>query len=117
MTFVGIEAGGTKFVCGVGTGPDDLADVTTFPTTTPQETLGRTCDFIRAHAADVKAIGVASFGPIDLHPGSDTYGYITSTPKLRWRFTDVLGPLRETLDVPVGFDTDVNGAALAEFRW
>jgi fructokinase len=117
MTFIGIEAGGTKFVCGVGTGPDDLADVTTFRTTTPEETIARTQDYVTAHAGGLRAIGVASFGPLDLDPASATYGYITSTPKPGWTFTDVLGPLRAAADVPIGFDTDVNGAALAESRW
>jgi fructokinase len=117
MTLIGIEAGGTKFVCGVGTGPDDLSEVTTFPTTTPDETIGRARDFVVAHANDVQAIGVASFGPVDLAPSSATYGYITSTPKPGWTYTDVVGPLRATADVPIGFDTDVNGAALGESRW
>jgi fructokinase len=117
MTFIGIEAGGTKVVCGVGTGPDDLVDVTTFPTTTPAQTLGRVCDFVHAHADDLWAIGVASFGPLDLDRSSDTYGYITSTPKPGWTYTDIVGPLRATADVPIGFDTDVNGAALGEHRW
>lgn len=115
--YAGIEAGGTKFVCAVGTGPDDLADVTTFPTTTPDETLGRTCDFLAEHADEVRGVGVASFGPVDLRTSSGTYGYITSTPKPGWRSTDVVGPLREVADVPIGFDTDVNGAALGEARW
>lgn len=117
MTYLGIEAGGTKFVCGVGTGPDDLADVTTIPTTTPEQTLARTRDFVLAYAGDLRAIGVASFGPLDLDRSSATYGYITSTPKPGWASTDVLGPLRAAADVPLGFDTDVNGAALAEARW
>ena len=117
MTFVGIEAGGTKFVCGTGTGPDDLADVTVIATTNPDETIARTRDFVIAHAADLQAIGVASFGPLDLDRSSATYGFITSTPKPGWTSTDVVGPLRSAVDVPIGFDTDVNGAALAEYRW
>jgi fructokinase len=117
MTFVGIEAGGTKFVCGVGTGPDDLAHVTSFRTTTPAETLGRMRDFVLAHAGDLRAIGVASFGPLDLDRSSSTYGCITSTPKPGWTSTDIVGPLQEATDVPIGFDTDVNGAALSESRW
>ena len=115
--YVGIEAGGTKFVCAAGTGPDDLSDVTTFPTTSPDETLARTRAFVTAHAAGLEAIGVASFGPVDLREGSDTYGYITSTPKPGWSETDVVGALRDVADVPIGFDTDVNGAALAEATW
>jgi len=115
--YAGIEAGGTKFICAVGTGPDDLRDVTAFPTTTPDETLTRTSEFVAAHAPDLRAVGVASFGPVDLSTNSDTYGYITSTPKPLWGYTDVLGPLRHSTDVPIGFDTDVNGAALGEARW
>jgi fructokinase len=115
--YVGIEAGGTKFVCAAGTDPADLRDVTTFPTTTPDETLARTRAFVAAHTDGLRAVGVASFGPVDLRPASTTYGSITSTPKPGWRGTDVLTPLREAADVPVGFDTDVNGAALGESRW
>lgn len=115
--YVGIEAGGTKFVCAAGTDPDDLTDVVTFPTTTPGETLGRACAFVADHADGLRGIGVASFGPVDLRPSSDTYGFITSTPKPGWRDTDVLGPLRDAADAPIGFDTDVNGAALGEARW
>ena len=115
--YVGIEAGGTKFVCAVGTGPGDLREVMTFPTNTPEETLARARAFVAEHAGGLRGIGVASFGPVDLRPASGTYGYITSTPKPGWRDTDVLTPLREAADVPIGFDTDVNGAALAEYRW
>lgn len=115
--YAGIEAGGTKFVCAVGTGPDDLRDVTTFPTTDPTETVDRAAAFVREHGTDVQAVGVASFGPVDLDPRSDTWGFITSTPKPGWAQTDVVGPLRVAVDVPVGFDTDVNGAALGEARW
>ena len=115
--YVGIEAGGTKFVCAVGTGPGDLREVTTFPTNTPDETLGRARAFVAEHVDGLRGIGVASFGPVDLRPDSDTYGYITSTPKPGWRDADMLTPLREVVDVPIGFDTDVNGAALGEARW
>ncbi len=115
--YVGIEAGGTKFVCAVGTGPGDLREVTTFPTNTPDEALGRARAFVAEHVDGLRGIGVASFGPVDLRPDSDTYGYITSTPKPGWRDADMLTPLREVVDVPIGFDTDVNGAALGEARW
>lgn len=114
--YAGIEAGGTKFVCAVGTGPDDCSDPVVFPTTTPRETLGRAIAAVRA-AGDVDALGVACFGPVDLRADSPTYGSITSTPKPGWQHTDVVGPLRDALGVPVGFDTDVNGAALGEGRW
>ena len=114
--YAGIEAGGTKVVCTVGTGPDDLVASASFPTTTPAETLGRAIDFVRGQPA-IDAIGVASFGPVDLREGSATYGTITSTPKPGWRDIDVVGPLRSAFGVPVGFDSDVNGAALGEHRW
>jgi fructokinase len=117
--FGGIEAGGTKFVCAVGTGPDDLRAETRFPTTTPDETIGRALDFFgeQAPGEGLAAIGIASFGPVDPDPGSPTYGHITSTPKSGWRDTDLLGRVRRALQIPSGFDTDVNGAALAERRW
>ena len=111
----GLEAGGTKFVCAVGRGPDVAAD-TRIATTTPRETLERAIAFFRQHGP-IAALGVASFGPVDLDPRSPTYGFITSTPKPGWAHTDVLGPLRAALGVPVAFDTDVNAAALAEHRW
>lgn len=113
--FGAVEAGGTKFVCAVGTGPHDLDAVVTIPTTTPAETLGR----VEAYFAerDVAAVGVGSFGPVDLNPASATWGFITSTPKPGWRDTEVAGALHRALGVPVAFDTDVNAAALAEHRW
>jgi fructokinase len=112
----GIEAGGTKFVCAVGTGPGDLHSEERFPTTSPDQTLGRAIAFFR-QAAPVRAVGVASFGPLDPNPASPTFGTITSTPKPNWAQTDVVGPLRAALNVPIAFDTDVNGAALGEWRW
>src|SRR5258705_6640293 len=111
----GIEAGGTKFVCATGTDPNDL-DRTTFPTTTPEETIGRAIEFFRARPS-VSSIGIASFGPLDLDPGSALYGHITSTPKAGWRNTDIAGAVGRALGVPVHIDTDVNAAALAEERW
>jgi fructokinase len=112
----GIEAGGTKVVCAVGTGPGDLHSEERFPTTSPDQTLGRAIAFFR-QAAPVRAVGVASFGPLDPNPASPTFGTITSTPKPNWAQTDVVGPLRAALNVPIAFDTDVNGAALGEWRW
>ncbi len=116
----GIEAGGTKFVCAVGTGPDDIRAEVRFPTTTPDETIGRAVEFFReqvVHHGRPAAIGIGAFGPIDPNPASPTYGYITSTPKPGWVHTDLAGRLAEALDVPLGFDTDVNAAALGEWRW
>jgi fructokinase len=115
----GIEAGGTKIVCAVGTGPDDVRAEVRVPTTTPAETLGRVVAFFREQAAQapLRGLGVASFGPLDLDPRSSTYGFITTTPKPGWRGVDLVGPLRAALGVPVALDTDVNAAALAEQRW
>lgn len=115
----GIEAGGTKFVCAVGSGPGDLGEQVRFPTTTPDETLGRVIDYFTQQQKDqdLAALGIASFGPVDAIPTSPTFGYVTSTPKAGWTQTDFVGPLRRALGLPVGFDTDVNGAALAEHRW
>ena len=113
--FGGMEAGGTKFLCAVGRGPDTAAE-TRIPTTTPAETLGAAITFFEKHGP-LAALGVASFGPVDLDPRSTTWGFITTTPKPGWAHTDVVGPLRRALRVPVAFETDVNAAALAEQRW
>jgi fructokinase len=117
--FGGIEAGGTKFVCAVGTGPDDLRNEVRFSTTTPAETIGRAIDYFKEQAAieSLAAIGIASFGPVDPDPKSPMFGYITSTPKPDWGNTNFGQAISRALDVPVGFDTDVNGAALGEHRW
>jgi fructokinase len=115
----GIEAGGTKFVCAVGTGPDDVRAEVRFPTTTPAETIGQAIEFFQDQQAKepLAAVGIVSFGPVDPNLNSPTFGYITTTPKPGWAHTDFAGPVREALGVPVGFDTDVNGAALSEHRW
>ncbi len=115
----GVEAGGTKIVCVVGTGPDEIRAETRFPTTTPAETIARLLDFFREQNEQQRlaAIGVASFGPIDPNRASPTFGYITSTPKPGWANFDLAGPISRAFDVPVGFDTDVNGAALGEHHW
>ncbi len=112
----GIEAGGTKFVCAVGTGPDDVRAEHRFPTTTPEETIGEAIRFFREYGG-ITAVGIAAFGPLDPNPNSPTYGYITTTPKLHWHNANLGGAVREALSVPIGFDTDVNGAALGEGRW
>lgn len=115
----GIEAGGTKFVCAVGTNPEDLRDEIRFKTTTPDETIHRAVDYFREQnqLENILAIGIGSFGPIDLKKKSSTYGYITSTPKFNWENTNICGKIRDVLNVPIGFDTDVNAAALGEYKW
>jgi fructokinase len=89
---------------------------TRFPTTTPDETISRAIAFFREQPR-VAAIGIGSFGPVDLCPDSPTFGYITTTPKPGWANTDLAGAIRRALDVPVRFDTDVNAAALGEQQW
>ena len=115
----GIEAGGTKFVCAVGTGPDDLRAEVRFPTATPSESIGRAIEFFRQQQEEepLAALGIASFGPVDPNPDSPTFGYITTTPKPGWAHTDFAAVVRRALNVPVGFDTDVNAAALGERCW
>src|SRR5262245_23257812 len=106
----GIEAGGTKFVCVLATGPDDVRVETCFATTAPEATLRQAMQFFREQRAShgpVAAAGIVSFGPVDLARSSPTYGCITSTPKPLWAGTDMVGPICQALDVPVGFDTDV----------
>lgn len=116
----GIEAGGTKFVCAVGLEPGEIAREERFPTTTPEETLNRARGFFRQCEADfgrLSALGIASFGPINCRADSPGYGFITTTPKPGWGQCDLLGAMRREFPVPCGFDTDVNGAALAEWKW
>lgn len=114
--FGAIEAGGTKFVCMVANGSDDIIAETRFPTTSPQATLDNAILFFKANSK-VSSIGIASFGPLDLNPASKTFGYITSTPKPGWAHTDIRGIISNALGIPVVIDTDVNAAALSETMW
>ena len=115
MTYGGLEGGGSTFECMVGTGPADVAASLTIPTATPGETLSEVAGFFSAH--DIDALGVATFGPLDLDPASPTYGHLLVTPKAAWSGTNVVGTLAAALGVPVAIDTDVNGAAIGEGRW
>ncbi len=114
-----IEAGGTKFMCAVGSGPGHIVRETRIPTTQPEETLKQVADFFRPFVSDksIVSLGIACFGPVDLDPHSATFGYITSTPKPGWRNTAVAPRLQHELGIPVQFDTDVGGAALGEYTW
>ena len=120
LLFGGIEGGGTKFVCAVGTEKGEILAETRFPTTTPDETLARSVDFFKEQTqtlGPLASIGVASFGPLDPRPASTSFGHILSTPKPGWTNADIVSPLRSAFNAPIGFDTDVNGAALGEWRW
>lgn len=110
-----IEAGGTKFVCGIGDQAGNILDKITIPTTTPKDTLSAVFDYFENK--DIAALGVGSFGPIDPILHSKTYGFITKTPKVGWVDFDLLGTLRAKLKIPMSIDTDVNAAALAEYTW
>ncbi|MFC4098977.1 ROK family protein [Paenibacillus xanthanilyticus] len=110
-----IEAGGTKFVCGIGSERGEIEDRISFPTEGPEQTIGQAIAYFKGKGVD--AIGVGSFGPIDLRPESPTYGYVTTTPKPGWSNVDLLGALRREFGVPCGWDTDVNAAALGEAMW
>jgi fructokinase len=112
----GIEAGGSKWACAVGTGPSDVRATETVPTTTPEETIDRVVAFFEQEGP-VEAIGIGAFGPVDGKSSSPTWGHITTTPKPGWAHTDVGQEIRRRLTVPVAFDTDVNAAALGEHRW
>jgi fructokinase len=112
----GIETGGSKWECAIGTGPDSLRATETIPTTTPEETIRRAVDFFEREGP-VAGVGIGSFGPVDQKLTSPTWGHITTTPKPGWAHTDVGQEVRRRLSVPVAFDTDVNAAALGEHRW
>ncbi len=116
MRYGGIEAGGTKWVCAVAGRPGELLETETFPTTAPGPTVSRAARFFTTRGP-VDAIGVGAFGPVDIRRDSPTWGTITSTPKPGWADTDLAGALTAALGVPVALDTDVNAAALGEWRW
>jgi fructokinase len=105
-----VEMGGTRTSCAVGSSPDDLSGSISFSTTDPAETLGKVAGFLGSESLD--AVGIAAFGPLDLERGRTGV-----TPKGGWSGVDLVGPMREAVDVPIGLDTDVNGAALGEGRW
>lgn len=115
MLFGALEAGGTKMVVAVGNEHGEIIEQKSIPTDTPAETIPVIIDYFKEKK--IEALGVGSFGPIDLDRNSKTYGYITSTPKLSWINYDIVGNLKKELKVPVGFDTDVNASALGEATW
>lgn len=115
MRIGGIEAGGTKMVCAVADEKGTLIDRITIPTRTPGETVPEMIDYFKKW--EIQALGIGCFGPLDLNPASGTYGYITKTPKTEWADYNMVGAFSEALGVPVGFDTDVNGAVMGEVVW
>ncbi|MCR4901802.1 MAG: ROK family protein [Butyrivibrio sp.] len=110
-----IEAGGTKMVCAVGDENGKILERISIPTKTTEETMPDIIAYFKDK--DIKAIGLACFGPIDLNKASDTYGYITATPKTAWINFDIVGCLKKAFNIPIGFDTDVNGSLLGEATW
>ena len=112
-----IEAGGTKMICAIGTEKGQLLDRVSIPTEDPESTLGRMLDYFKTNKYKIDALGIACFGPVELRTSSPKYGYITSTPKEGWADTDFAGYFKRGLDIPVGFDTDVNGAILGEVTY
>ncbi|WP_374407495.1 ROK family protein [Pelagerythrobacter sp.] len=117
--FAGVELGGTKCVCTLASGPGEVRDQRTIATTVPGETLPAIKTVLEgwARAPGFCGLGIAAFGPLQLDPDAEGYGRVRATNKPGWEGADLIGPLRSAFAVPIGFDTDVNGAALAEIRW
>lgn len=114
MLIGALEAGGTKMVCSIGNTNGGILQRASFPTTDPETTISQIVDFISKF--NIEALGIGSFGPLDLNPDSPTYGYITSTPKPGWSHYPLMPELSKRLGVPAAIDTDVGAAALAEFK-
>ncbi|WP_010648115.1 ROK family protein [Oceanobacillus massiliensis] len=115
MLLGGIEAGGTKFVCAVGDEKGNIIEKVSFPTRNPEETLNDVKEFFNHHP--IEALGVGSFGPIDLNKDSTSYGMILNTPKIKWKNYNLLGSLKKDFDIPIFIDTDVNAACSAEYKY
>lgn len=115
MLIGAVEAGGTKFVCGIGNEKGEVLDRVSFPTENPEKTLARVIEYYRDK--QVEALGIGSFGPINIDRSSPQYGHVTTTPKPGWANYPVLSELKKSFDIPIGWDTDVNAAALGEATW
>lgn len=113
--FGALEAGGTKMVCAVGDASGNILERISLPTRSPEETMPDMLNFFRARK--LAAVGIGCFGPVDLDRASPSYGSILATPKLSWRNFPMVETFRQALGIPVGFDTDVNAAALGEATW
>lgn len=114
MRIGALEAGGTKMVCAIGNEKGEILERQSFPTETPEITLPKLVAYFEER--NIEVLGIGCFGPIDLHEDSATYGYITTTPKLAWQNCNIVGAFQK-LQVPIGFDTDVNGSVLGEHTW
>ena len=115
MILGALEAGGTKMVCAIGNESGEIMEQVSIPTETPDVTVPKLLTFFKEKR--IEALGIACFGPIDLDRSSETYGHITTTPKLAWQNYNIVGTFKKELGVPVGFDTDVNGSVLGEHTW
>ena len=115
MIYGALEAGGTKMVCATGLSDGTITDQISIPTKTPDETIPAIIGYFKDKS--IAALGIASFGPVDLEKSSPTYGYITTTPKPGWANYDIVGNMKKALNVPIGFDTDVNGSLLGEVTY
>lgn len=115
MRLGALEAGGTKMVCAIGNENGEILERVSIPTETPDITMPKLISYFADK--EIEALGIGCFGPIDLNRDSDTYGCITTTPKLAWKNYNIVKMFQEALSVPVGFDTDVNGSALGEATW
>lgn len=117
--YAGIEAGGTKFICAVANEEGRSIERTVLRTTQPEETLSQVVSFLKRinKTYPLSAIGIGSFGPIDAELGSPTFGYIQHTPKTAWINCNIVGYLNKRFDLPIGFETDVNVAALGEYEY
>lgn len=112
MRLGALEAGGTKMVCAIGDESGKIYEQVSIPTETPEITMPRLISYFEERK--IEALGIGCFGPIDPDKKSETYGYITSTPKLAWADYNIVGTMEKSLMIPVGFDTDVNGSVLGE---
>lgn len=110
-----IEAGGTKIIVGIGNEKGHLLDQYEFPTAEPTAAVEQICRYFEDKA--IEALGIGTFGPVDVHEDSSTYGYILDTPKPGWSMYPLLDKLKEKIHVRMMIDTDVNGAAMGESLW
>lgn len=115
MLFGALEAGGTKMVCAVADENGKIQDRISFPTRTPSESIPEIIDYFKNK--DIAALGIGAFGPVDINKSSESYGHILDTPKLAWKYYDLLGNIQRALNVPIGLDTDVNCACLGEMTF